>query len=610
MNFAERFNLKLKGLMLVSVPLGFQILFVFFFFQLLLDIDREFDRQYESQGILAQLRKTENTITRGLLVLVSANLENQDAPEEEIRKLKVELKSALQFFEELKVIRPNLINNISTNQKTARDALALLDTVQVVFGKGSKIPNTKRFKLIRTDSYSLFGRSQKDLRKLIDSEMQVRLASPALVSKSESMLMVLVLAGICIDILLAWWLVKFFTDDLVLRLSQAADNARSIAIEKPFAFKVTGTDEVARLNRQLERAAANLNERRQRERAILQSAEDAILSVDDTYRVVAASGAIEALFFENKSEILGKPVIDLLAADRRNYVQGFFEDVFKTGKVSSIETQRTMPDRAAPERAAHGRAAHGIAPTDGAAMDLRIAARRSVDEKFIVAIVQDISKRKQLERIKQQFVSMVSHDVRTPLASVTSALSLIVTGVKGNIPEQAKKAVAEAELESMRLTERIQNILDVERLESGVLELQREHASLFDAVDEAVSLIDALLKERKVIVKREFKDFSLKSDRYWLSQAIKHLLISIVASGEPGGTVEITAKDCGANIEVLINRSSAAFDESVHLYTELNQSIARTIVSKLGGKISVRAEEDEISFTLTFEKFELEEADA
>jgi PAS domain S-box-containing protein len=592
MNFAERFNLKLKGLMLVSVPLGFQILFVFVFCQILSDIDREFDRQYESQGILARLRQTENTITRGLLVLVSANLENQDAPEEEIRKLKAELKSALQFFEELKAIRPNLINNISTNQKTASDALALLDTVQAVFGKGSNIPNTKRFKVIRADSYSLFGRSQKDLRKLIDSETQVRIASPALVSKSENMLLALVLGGICIDILLAWWLVKFFTDDLVLRLSQTADNARSIAIEKPFAFKVAGSDEVAKLNRQLERAAEILNERRHRERAILQTAEDAILSVDHTYRIVTASGAVEALFFENSSGILGKPVIDLLATERRSQVQGFFEEVFRTGKVGSIEVQRTMPG----------------APAGDATVDLRVSVRRSVDEKFIVAIVQDISKRKQLERIKQQFVSMVSHDVRTPLASVTSALSLIVTGVKGSVPEQAKKAVAEAEFESMRLTERIQNILDVERLESGVLELQREHASLFDAVDEAVSLVDALLKERKVTVKREFKDFSLKSDRYWLAQAFKHLLISIVESEEPGGTVEITAQDRGANVEVSMKRSSAVFDE--HRYTELNQSIARTIVGKLGGKLSVVAAEKEISVTLTLEKFALEEADA
>ncbi len=597
MNFAERFNLKLKGLMLVSVPLGFQILFVFLFCQLLSDIDREFDRQYESQGILARLRQTENTITRGLLVLVSANLENQDAPEEEIRKLKVELKSAIQFLEELKVIRPNLINNISTNQKTAGDALALLDTVQVVFGKGSDIPNTKRFKVIRTDSYALFGHSQKELRKLIDSEMQVRVSSPALVSKSENMLLALVVGGIFIDIVLAWLLVKLFTDDLVLRLSKTADNARSIAIEKPFAFKVTGSDEVAMLNRQLEGAAENLNERRQRERAILQTAEDAILSVDHTYRVVNASGAVEALFFENKNEILGKPVIDLLSADWRNQVQGFFEEVFKTGKVSFVEIQRTIL----------GRATHGVAPTDGALVDLRVSARRSVDEKFIVAIVQDISKRKQLERVKQQFVSMVSHDVRTPLASVTSALSLIVTGVKGSLPEPAKKAVAEAELESMRLTERIQNILDVERLESGVLELQKEHASLFDAVDEAVSLVDALLKERKVTVKREFKDYSLKSDRYWLSQVFKHLLTSIVEAGEPEATVEITAQDCGGSIEVLIHLSPASVNESVHRYTELNQSIATTIVVKLGGRINKLAEEKKISFTLTLDKFELEE---
>lgn len=573
--------------MLVLVPLGFQAVFMFAFCQLLFDIDKEFDRQYESQNILARLRQAENTITQGLLVLASANLDNQDAPEAEIRKLKAEIRANVQFLEDLKRMRPNLADGISTNQKTAQDAFTLLEKVEVVFGKGSKIPHTDRFKFIRTDSYALFGRSQKELRKLIDSEMQVRMQSPVLVSRTDNTIAALVLAALFTNALIAWWLVKVFTDDLVARLSKTADNARSIAIEKPFAFKIRGTDEVARLNQQLEKAAASLNERRARERAILRTAADAICSIDRAYRVVTVSGAAEKVFLKPAGELAGIPFFDLLSSDLRDQSRSFLEAGFKTGEVASLELNKPTASREI--------------------TDVRITVRRSVDEKLLVAIFQDISERKQIERVKQQFISMISHDVRTPLASVTSALALIVAGVKGAVPEEAKQAISAAELNSVRLTERIQNILDVERLESGVLVLKREHASLFDAVDEAVFLVKASLAEEDIIVKREFRDFSLTADRFWLAQAFKHLLFGLIASDSHQRSIEIKAEERRGMIDVSIGMPESSHDLYTDRDTELNLSIARTIISKLGGKIILENESSRTAFKLMFERFDAED---
>ncbi|MBA4049947.1 MAG: hypothetical protein C0464_02950 [Cyanobacteria bacterium DS2.008] len=89
-----------------------------------------------------------------------------------------------------------------------------------------------------------------------------------------------------------------------------------------------------------------------------------------------------------------------------------------------------------------------------------------------MANVLDVSERKEVERMKKEFVSTVSHELRTPLTSIRGSLTLLAVGAMGALPEQAKKVVNIAERNTIRLIGLINDILDVEKLEAGKLDME------------------------------------------------------------------------------------------------------------------------------------------
>ena len=82
-----------------------------------------------------------------------------------------------------------------------------------------------------------------------------------------------------------------------------------------------------------------------------------------------------------------------------------------------------------------------------------------------------ITQRKNVDRMKNDFISTVSHELRTPLTSISGSLGLISAGMAGKIPEEAHNLVQIASNNSDRLVRLINDILDIEKIESGRMEI-------------------------------------------------------------------------------------------------------------------------------------------
>lgn len=104
----------------------------------------------------------------------------------------------------------------------------------------------------------------------------------------------------------------------------------------------------------------------------------------------------------------------------------------------------------------------------------------------IIMMVELIGDRVRAERIKNEFVSVVSHELRTPLTSIRGALGLLAGGVAGELPPQAKNMVEIARKNSERLVLLINDILDIEKIESGQMRFDMEPVSLADLLQTAV----------------------------------------------------------------------------------------------------------------------------
>ncbi|RFC33875.1 MAG: PAS domain S-box-containing protein, partial [Candidatus Nitrotoga sp. SPKER] len=103
-----------------------------------------------------------------------------------------------------------------------------------------------------------------------------------------------------------------------------------------------------------------------------------------------------------------------------------------------------------------------------------------------VAIIQDITQRQKIERMKNDFISTVSHELRTPLTSIRGALGLVAGGVTGELPTQAKMLVDIAHKNSERLILLVNDILDMEKIEAGKMDIQCKPVELMPLLHQAL----------------------------------------------------------------------------------------------------------------------------
>ncbi|MBB3331096.1 signal transduction histidine kinase [Halomonas campaniensis] len=104
-----------------------------------------------------------------------------------------------------------------------------------------------------------------------------------------------------------------------------------------------------------------------------------------------------------------------------------------------------------------------------------------------LAIARDVTERRQVERMKAEFVSTVSHELRTPLTAIRGALGMLAQGMAGALPGDARSLVTVADRNGERLARLIDDILDMEKLEAGQLVMQPRRVSLFELVQQAIA---------------------------------------------------------------------------------------------------------------------------
>ena len=104
------------------------------------------------------------------------------------------------------------------------------------------------------------------------------------------------------------------------------------------------------------------------------------------------------------------------------------------------------------------------------------------------AFLYDLTERHRIDRLKDEFVATVSHEVRTPLTSIRGGLGLVVGGVLGEVPAAVKQVLEIANANTQQLTALINDILDVQRLELGSQSLEVVETKLVRVVEESLAV--------------------------------------------------------------------------------------------------------------------------
>ena len=228
----------------------------------------------------------------------------------------------------------------------------------------------------------------------------------------------------------------------------------------------------------------------------------------------------------------------------------------------------------------------------------------------VSCVVEDITERKKLDRMKSEFISTVSHELRTPLTSIKGSLGLVVNGTLGALPEEAKDMVDIAHNNTDRLINLVNDILEMETLDSGKLEFDIQPLDLSSLVTEAVATNKGYAKEYgvKFVLADLAPEVMVRGDGNRLTQVVTNLLSNAAKFSPKGGKVEISvaSHDGMARVSVSDHGSGIPEEYREHIFerfihvdssdtrqvggTGLGLSITKSIVEKHGGAIGFDSE--------------------
>lgn len=158
-------------------------------------------------------------------------------------------------------------------------------------------------------------------------------------------------------------------------------------------------------------------------------------------------------------------------------------------------------------------------------------------------------KLERLEKIKSDFISIVSHELRTPLTSIKNSVDIILSGRAGELPEKVGGFLGMAKRNIQRLSEIINDLLDISKIEAGKLDFNFEMLDINTVIDNVCASLSALVKEKDLILNCEcVKDLpQINGDSKRLEQVLTNLVSNAIKFTENGKTISIKSKLCNAS---------------------------------------------------------------
>ncbi len=254
--------------------------------------------------------------------------------------------------------------------------------------------------------------------------------------------------------------------------------------------------------------------------SVVRSLSEGLVVVDTKGKVVMMNPAAEKLLGSEQKERLNKPITTGLKDEHLvSLVSGSEEKGNKEIELFSKEdqTKKTLRSSSAVIENEYGQ-------TVG-----------------MVSVLSDITKQKELDRMKSNFVSNITHELRTPLVATQKSLALLLTKSTGAINEAQERFLVAADQNLKRLSALIDDLLDLAKLEAGRMELKPRVVSAENIVDECAGSFKAWAESRSIRLKKKIEENipQIKVDPGRMVQVLNNLVGNAIKYTPENGTITI-----------------------------------------------------------------------
>ncbi|MBX9687006.1 MAG: cell wall metabolism sensor histidine kinase WalK, partial [Candidatus Obscuribacterales bacterium] len=395
--------------------------------------------------------------------------------------------------------------------------------------------------------------------------------------------------GLFANLGVAVLLLLFYKRKIMKRLGTISTNTLRISQAETLEKALAGHDEIAMLDKAFHSMDRQLKEASERERNLFNNASDVICVLDENYKFIKINPASRRLWHYEPEALLNRDIFyllpdfeteklkDALARCKSSHEASLIELTIKVGKEQTLETIWS--------------------------------AYWSETERSLFCVVHDISERKESERIKQEFLSMISSDLKRPLSRISEQVNTLLCLKAGGLPAQAIEKLSVVQKNVSRLLLLVNDLLQISELESGKLELSKEDCSIEELIKRSILDVESLAEKQRIKIDYKVDANKCFVDPNRIMQVLVNLLSNAVKFSPEEGRIELSAGREGDYIEVKIKdqgrgvpashrqtifekfKQVEAADGKRQAGTGLGLPICKQIIEEHGGTIGVESEE-------------------
>jgi PAS domain S-box-containing protein len=306
-------------------------------------------------------------------------------------------------------------------------------------------------------------------------------------------------------------------------------------------------------------------ETRLRLAAIVESSDDAIIGETLDGKISSWNKGAQRLYGYSADEAIGQPLSMLIPRDHPDELPNLMERIARAESIEHFETQRVRKD--------------------GSLVDvaLTISPILNAEGKVVGAskIARDVSARKLEDRRKNEFLAVLAHELRNPLASLRNGLQVL------RLADNDRAALAQArpmmERQLQHLVRLVDDLLDVSRISQGKLQLRKERLSLGAVVAHALEVIGqhADHGHHELTVKVPEEPTYVDADKTRLAQAISNLVNNAIKYSDPGSPIWVTAEHCGNEAVITVKDRGIGIEAAMlgrvfDMFTQIDRSLEQS----------------------------------
>ncbi|MGM0604030.1 MAG: ATP-binding protein [Bacillota bacterium] len=484
------------------------------------------------------------------------------------------------------------------------------------FDQFNNAGENQRWEIYNEELLPHFNEIKNDIRELreINRQAMVDAQGSANSRANQAIIYTLVLALTVIIFSLVFAL--YLTKQILRPIKELEKGIKKVA-DRNFQQKVevASEDEIGVLADEFNEMISKLQEyeklnvkklliEKEKSEAVVNNLSSPLIVTDHEHKIVLINETAKELFSVTK-DVINTHFLEVIQA----------EEIFEYIKNPEAKEKRTFKLK-----------------KDDKERHYRISTKQVIDEdeeyQFTVTLLEDITSLKEIDNMKSEFVSTVSHEFRTPLTSMNMGLSLVINEDTGELNEEQRELLEAAYEDVERLTELVNDLLDLSKIESGRIEMEFDKVDINDIIGKTLNPFYKQAEEKEIELKfnQEENNIFAWADPSKISWVISNLVGNALRYADEG-EIEINSEVKGRRVLVSVadngpgiprEYQSKIFDKFVRAGndkdeksgTGLGLAISKEIITAHNGRIWVESEEGEGStFSFYIPRFGYQEED-